>query len=237
MKIFFLFLLILCFFYPNFSNANYEHRPLKKVIIFDFHGVIGSFNSNKVLDFVSNSFQMNKQHLYDLFKKESKTIDTTVNSEDFLWLDIAKNNNIILPNNWMIQLENVMFNSIELNFKVINIIEKLSSKYNLVLFSNARPLLSKIIYKQDILKYFSSIIFSYQIKAKKPDIKAFDILLKGLEKSSAECIFIDDEIININIAKKMGFKTIHFKSDDQLISELNKLNIDSPSIYYKDVLL
>jgi len=79
--------------------------------------------------------------------------------------------------------------------------------------------------KYDFFNMFDDILLSGDVKLIKPDQAIFNLLLTKIRYSAPECLLIDDSQLNINTAKKMGFKTIHFTTPEQLQTDLQRLNL------------
>ena len=79
--------------------------------------------------------------------------------------------------------------------------------------------------KYDFFKLFDDIILSGAVKLVKPDPTIFELTLKRIRRSATECLLIDDSIANIDAARRLGFKTIHFRSPEQLEKELLHLQL------------
>ena len=77
-------------------------------------------------------------------------------------------------------------------------------------------------YKNTILKNVDGFIISCYYNTLKKEGKLFSILLDKYNLSSSECYFIDNNIINIDIASKYGIKGYLFNELD----DINKLYID-----------
>lgn len=82
---------------------------------------------------------------------------------------------------------------------------------------------------QKVFQYFKpeNIVISGDINIIKPDPKAFKYMLKTYNLKPEDCILIDDEIINIDIARTLGITGIHLQKGNytQLRSELKRLHI------------
>jgi len=50
----------------------------------------------------------------------------------------------------------------------------------------------------------------------KPDPKIYEYVLNDNSSKASECLFIDDDELNIEAAKNLGFKTCLYKSMDDL---------------------
>jgi len=67
---------------------------------------------------------------------------------------------------------------------------------------------------------FDSILVSGEVKLAKPDPRIYQVFLQRIGQPAADCLFIDDSAANIAAARKLGFGTILFESEDQLEQEL-----------------
>ena len=74
-------------------------------------------------------------------------------------------------------------------------------------------------------KWFDGIIISGEVKMLKPDRRIFILLLQMINRPAEECLFIDDSVNNIEVARQMGFQTIHFESAQRLEQALNQLGV------------
>lgn len=92
------------------------------------------------------------------------------------------------------------------------------TNWNLDKFNQVRPL-------HAFLEELEDIVISGAEKIAKPDPRIFQILLDRIGRPASDCLFIDDSQKNIDVAKKLGFQTILFKSPDQLKQELEKLHL------------
>ena len=74
-----------------------------------------------------------------------------------------------------------------------------------------------------ILAQLDTILVSGKEKIVKPDEKIFQRLLQTIGRPAPECVFIDDSLINVQAARRLGMKAIHFKSPGQFLAELTTL--------------
>ena len=75
------------------------------------------------------------------------------------------------------------------------------------------------------LKNFDFILTSYDLGLKKPERMIYDIMLNAVEVRPRECVFIDDNILCVETARKAGIFAIVFRNVDQLKKELKKSKI------------
>lgn len=78
----------------------------------------------------------------------------------------------------------------------------------------------------DFLHWFEGIVVSGTEKMRKPFNEIYELTLNRFNIEAAQSLFIDDNVRNIEAAKKMGINTIRFNNPTQLKSELKSLNIE-----------
>jgi 2-haloacid dehalogenase len=68
--------------------------------------------------------------------------------------------------------------------------------------------------------WFRGIVVSGEEKIAKPDARIYQILINRFNLDAYKTLFIDDRQENIDAAKVLGFKTIHFTNPDDLRKRL-----------------
>jgi HAD superfamily hydrolase (TIGR01509 family) len=63
------------------------------------------------------------------------------------------------------------------------------------------------------------------VKLVKPDPRIFALLLEKIGRQAQECLLVDDSIANIETARQLGFRTIHFQSAEKLRAGLRVMGI------------
>lgn len=187
-------------------------------IIFDLSDVYlrgvsgtGQYLKQKITDSQLLTFELDQLFLGEI-------------SEDEFWKKMIKRHS------WNIPVKDLKI-AVRKNFQEIkgvrDIIEKLKKKgYKFGLLSNhAKEWIQycEITYKYHHL--FDTILYSFEAKLSKPDKEIFKLILKKLDVKAEECLYIDDYIKNIETAKKLNIKTIHFTSVEDLKEKLKKLQI------------
>ena len=76
------------------------------------------------------------------------------------------------------------------------------------------------------LPYMDGGILSYKDKLVKPDPAIYRLLLDRFGLVSEESVFLDDTLVNVEAARKMGIYGIHFQSKEQAEEELRKLGVE-----------
>ena len=88
------------------------------------------------------------------------------------------------------------------------------------LLSNIDDRLSNLIRDFGFYEPFEPCLLSCEIGVEKPDLKAYELLLKTLNLPAKDVVFIDDRPENVEAAKTLGLDAILFKSEQQLRNEL-----------------
>ena len=96
----------------------------------------------------------------------------------------------------------------------IQTLEALSKHYRLFLLSNTSELhvdyFEKIVPgNRNLHDLFEKVYYSHIIGCRKPDERAFNIVLQENNLDASSTLFVDDREDNIEAAKKLGFKTLH----------------------------
>ncbi|HEX6304835.1 MAG TPA: HAD-IA family hydrolase, partial [Anaerolineales bacterium] len=70
--------------------------------------------------------------------------------------------------------------------------------------------------------WFDDVVISGEVGLVKPDPRIFSLLLEKIDRPAQACLLIDDTQTNIDTARRIGFRTIHFRSPNQLRSDLGR---------------
>jgi HAD superfamily hydrolase (TIGR01509 family) len=96
--------------------------------------------------------------------------------------------------------------------------------FNIYLLSNFPEYGYKIIRNRfDFFNQFHGAIISWEVKAIKPELEIYNILLKKYQLIPENTLFIDDLEANIRAAEVLGIKGIHFADGTNLPMELEKI--------------
>ncbi|WPU94184.1 HAD family phosphatase [Mucilaginibacter sabulilitoris] len=103
---------------------------------------------------------------------------------------------------------------------------KASGKYKIYALTNwSAETFPVAVKRYEFLNWFDGIVVSGTEKMRKPTPEFYQILLDRYEVNPQEALFIDDNYRNIVAAEKVGIKSIHFTSSEQLEKELGKLEL------------
>jgi len=94
----------------------------------------------------------------------------------------------------------------------VQCLPKLKDNYRLYIISNTSEAHIDSLKKQfKLFSNFEKIITSEAANSSKPSLEIFNYALNKTESAVESSIFIDDMAGNVNIAKKIGFTTHHYK--------------------------
>jgi putative hydrolase of the HAD superfamily len=111
-----------------------------------------------------------------------------------------------------------------------SVLQNLRQDYRLVALTNTNELHVKrwMTKYSSLLQSFEKIFCSNEIKARKPERKAFDIVLRYLRMNPHDVLFLDDNPEFVKAASDMAISSILVASCKQMIRELAELGIYSP---------
>jgi glucose-1-phosphatase len=190
-----------------------------KNIIFDLGGVILNIdikrteNALQKLGIENFSQYLKQSHLISFFKEyEAGKIDdsTFIGKIQSLSTNVLKDDAVI--DAW---------NALLLDFpqERIELLRELKKKYRLFLLSNTNAIHHKQFQQQlfeqsgsYLEDLFEKTYYSHTIGLCKPDVAAFEIVIKENNLDPAETIFVDDTEANMPGAKQAGLQVYHLTS-------------------------
>jgi HAD superfamily hydrolase (TIGR01509 family) len=147
----------------------------------------------------------------------------TISDDEF----VEKARQLSLPgtsNDQVIDAWNVML--LDFPAERVQFLNQLKNKYRLFLFSNTNAIHLKAFHKsyQDVYgtamdDLFEKAYYSHVISHRKPDVAAFEYVIKDSELDAAETLFIDDALVNVEGARLAGLQAIHL-TDGKTILDL-----------------
>jgi putative hydrolase of the HAD superfamily len=110
--------------------------------------------------------------------------------------------------------------------KMLSLIRDLAEEktWEMAILSNSAPELAHYIEEDSILRnYFPFFFFSCHIGVRKPDPGIYRTAMRTLGRKPGECLFIDDQLPNVEAALELGFKTIHYTGFEDFIQKFRRL--------------
>jgi putative hydrolase of the HAD superfamily len=92
--------------------------------------------------------------------------------------------------------------------RVVPVLVGLQRKYKLVLVSNCSLGMLEVVGALGIDAFFEAIILSYQVGVRKPDKRIYFEALQKATLQAHECIFVADEISDLEGARMVGLRTL-----------------------------
>ena len=78
----------------------------------------------------------------------------------------------------------------------------------------------------NFMPYMDGGILSYRDKLIKPNPDIYKLILSRYGLVAEESVFIDDTLVNVEAAEKVGIHGIHFKTKEQVDCELRALGVE-----------
>ncbi len=116
----------------------------------------------------------------------------------------------------------------EPNEAMVALVEKLHGRYPLYLLSNTNDIHREYFLRRyPFFACFDAGIYSYEVRASKPNRAIYEITARQLGIEPAETFFIDDLLPNIEAARAFGFHAHHYHADRHgaLLAELQQLGL------------
>ena len=184
-------------------------------ILFDMYGVILEESKG---NFIPYTFQHFPESAYERLKRQfkeeqlfTKAGNGEITSDEFL--------SLLGYDDPVYHMKDYIENYLTLDSGFINFAETYYKKYDFVLLSNDVSEWSSYITEYyQLNKYFKHKIVSGDVKCRKPDIKIYELALEKINRSPAECVFIDNSVKNLEAAGGLGMQTILFNRDNEAYS-------------------
>jgi HAD superfamily hydrolase (TIGR01549 family) len=91
---------------------------------------------------------------------------------------------------------------------VLPTLSSLQAKYRLALVSNCSMGMRDVINALNLTKFFGNIVLSYEVGVRKPSARIYLAALEAGSLKAHECIFVADEISDLEGARNVGMSTV-----------------------------
>ncbi|TFG23906.1 MAG: HAD family phosphatase [Promethearchaeota archaeon] len=213
-----------------------------KYWLFDFAGVLaeGPKVLSKVITIINNDFGLNISKKDSFVSKERRKLSSgRITSRDFLEKLFKEyyNNQKKDYNKGKFQKVDID-HYLDLWFNMYSELTQVSSDmeeiilrlrkagYTVCLISNTYDIHAKSNKLKGFFDLFDQVFLSSELRMRKPEIEQYKYVLDKIKAEPNECIFIDDKLMNLVPARKLGMTVIRFESFDKFKYYLNALNID-----------
>jgi HAD superfamily hydrolase (TIGR01509 family) len=149
---------------------------------------------------------------------------TTIMSDFARVIIFSQEKNISSLSSLFSNRENTFESKYTFNDELLDFYKNMKEKHSLNLYvftSSSKDMMREGIV-QNKLKFFDEIITSSMLfqNPSKSTTKAYELLLKKINKSAEECIFVDDDMDRINAADESGITSIQHISNDKTKSKI-----------------
>ena len=191
-----------------------------KTVIFDIGNVMVSFDHNKACNKLAKKSNFSSEEIYDYIFNTSlieKYDRGEIESRQFYdRVEKYIKSGIIYE-----KFINIWGDIFTLDGTVEEDIKYLWRKADLYLLSNTNELHFLYLKKNfEVFKYFDKFFLSFEEGYKKPDTRIFDSVLKKIDVTPQDILYIDDIEENVEAFGKFGVKGIVFYSGIKLKEEL-----------------
>ncbi len=129
--------------------------------------------------------------------------------------------NIINLNKWDVSkpiIKEIIRNNFHFTYdENIFLLKELSTKYPVYLLSDHGIEWIEYIHSHhNFFSVFYKQFFSYEFASTKKEEKTFQHFLSSTKLKARECLFIDDNLKNVETAKRVGITVVQFKDGDDL---------------------
>ena len=113
--------------------------------------------------------------------------------------------------------------SSEKNDELLNFILEKRDQYKTAMLSNVSAVIWNYYTPEQMEKYFDEVVLSYQEAIAKPDPRIYQLVCKRLGVEPSECVFADDNEVNVDAANKIGMHGIVFTSNGDYFAKLEEI--------------
>jgi len=106
----------------------------------------------------------------------------------------------------------------------MDLVTSIQGKYKLLVLSNTNAIhvkrfnqfLKENTGKSSLNDFFDVVYFSHEINMRKPDAEIFQFVLEENNLNPQETLFLDDNIMNLEAAERLGIQTQHIDHPNRL---------------------
>ena len=113
--------------------------------------------------------------------------------------------------------------SSEKNDELLNFILEKRDQYKTAMLSNVSAVIWNYYTPEQMEKYFDKVVLSYQEAIAKPDPRIYQLVCERLGVEPSECVFADDNEVNVDAANKIGMHGIVFTSNGDYFANLEEI--------------
>lgn len=109
------------------------------------------------------------------------------------------------------------------NTELLQFILDNKQRYKMAMLSNVSAVIWNYYTQAELDKYFDQVVLSYQEKIAKPDPRIYRLTCERLGVQPNECVFTDDNEVNVIAARQVGMQGIVFTDNDDYFAKLREI--------------
>jgi len=194
-----------------------------RLVIFDFGGVVHSLKGGSNLERAAKLYGVTVEELRPEFTGALSKLSTGEMNEFQFWQTLSKTINRPIPPEWRTFWADPMIEE-KAYSEIMELVKELKARaVRTVVLSNTIPPHANICRERGWYKPFDKMYLSYEIGIRKPDRKAYELVLKDQDVKGAECVYVDDLEENLIPAGELGMKTILANNPKQVVDTIKRI--------------
>lgn len=194
-----------------------------KLLIFDIGDVIVKFSEYNYMHYIAKKRKLSYRKLSKVLMPliEQMELDhlTVKNMEQIINLKFGLHDSTMEWNEGYKKLASM-------NEPVRNLVARLSKRYTVVLLTNVSESRYDIMDRRFIRKIPNKRVFtSCHLNLRKPDPRIYRRVLRVMKVMPEEAVFVDNMLVNVRGARRVGIKSIQFKGYPQLVRDLKRIKV------------
>ena len=199
-----------------------NHKNTIELIIFDNYGVTLHGGYPDTMQDLAKEFHRDWKELQEIFytKYFNQAVEQKISQQE-AWKKAIDNTKLPIS---VEEVKKIHYHYFQLNHDIINLAKKLSKRYTILLLTkNTKEQVEDADKKLGFRKIFPNFINTGEYGLTKTSPKVFQIIFDKFNVHPEECIYIDDQAINLDAPRKLGIHTIHYQNIKQLKEELKRM--------------
>ncbi|MBI2112743.1 HAD-IA family hydrolase [Candidatus Woesearchaeota archaeon] len=193
-----------------------------KLIIFDNYGVTLHGGYPDTMQHLAKEFHRDWKELQEIFytKYFNQAVEQKISQQE-AWKKAIDETKLPIS---VEEVKKIHYHYFQLNHDIINLAKKLSKRYTILLLTkNTKGQVEDADKKLGFRKIFPNFINTGEYGLTKTSPEMFKIIFKKFNVHPEECIYIDDQTINLEAPQRLGIHTIHYQNIKQLKEELKRI--------------
>ena len=194
-----------------------------KALIFDIGGVLLYSNEHVKAEEWEAQAKLQKGEIFKFINRSGLGNAATrgqISSQE-LWSRVSEHFKI--DPEQIHEFEDEFVASERLNIELADFLQSLRPQYKTATLSNAWPGVREVLNrKYGLDKLVDMQLFSSEEGTMKPGTKFYQLALMRLHIQGNETVFLDDRIDNVDGASLLGMQSIHYRSNEQAITDIKR---------------